>query len=401
MSLRAALEEAFRDTLAGLDIERRVRVALAPLACGSARVRVVAAGKGAPRMLAAAHRLLGDRVHAALLVVPDGVDVAPAVRPRVEVLRAGHPFPDARSIHAARRAIELVRGRHDLTVALISGGTSALLALPLPGVALRDKASLVQQLLRVDASISEVNVVRRHASGIKGGRLARASAAERVVTLLESDVIAGASHDVGSGPTLADPSRIEHARAVLQRHGLPPPRLAETLAPWEPRARRLRVRVIARPEDLAGAVAAALCRRGFRARILPAATRPMPTFVAEYESLAASLGAGEALVRAAEPTVKMTGESGRGGRAGHLAASLRLPEGVAFLAGASDGVDGMSGAAGASVDEAFAVRLAADARASALERYDSARLHEDAGTRIVLDPTGVNLADVHILARAA
>jgi hydroxypyruvate reductase len=396
-SLRASLRRAFERALASVDLEERVRAA-APRVPRDVRAgAIVAIGKAAPAMargaLAAAH----GRIARVLVVAPDGTE-ARLDAARVELLRAAHPDPDARSVAAARRALEVVRGA-DWVLALVSGGASSLVCLP-EGLTLARYVRVARAVMLGGATVRDVNVVRRHLCAVKGGGLAQAAGGP-VVTLVASDVIGGEPHDVGSGPTVPDPTTRAQARAILARHAprLAPPPLRRTLAPADRAARRLRVRVVARPEDLASALARELRATFTRVRVLPPSLETAQVLAQRYADLGRSLRPGEALVRAAEPSLRVdVARPGRGGRCTHLAAlvAAELARGVAFLAAASDGVDGASGTAGAVVDATLDRRLLP----AALATFDTGPLLEASGMALPLRPTGTNLADVHVLARA-
>jgi hydroxypyruvate reductase len=401
-ALRRELRAAFAAALAAVDLEERVVRVLPGMVRDEPgrRVSVVAIGKAAPVMMRGALSVLGDRVDHALLVAPEGVAVD--VDRRVEIRRTAHPYPDRRSVSAARRALAAAR-RSDLLVALVSGGASSLVCAP-STVPLGRYNRIVSALLLGGATVREVNVVRRHLCAVKGGGLARAARGP-IRTLIASDVIGGAAYDVGSGPTVADPTTRAQARAVLRRIApeLAPVALRESLKPSVAGGRRLRWRFVARPEDLARAVGAALRARGFAVRILPASLERAEVLAGEYLRRARSLRPGEALVRAAEPALRVeSARPGRGGRSTHMAAlvAAALPGDVAFLAGASDGVDGSSGTAGAAVDASVAASPRARAAlASAIERYDTGSLLRAAKVALPCGPTGHNLADIHVLAR--
>src|SRR6476659_6030579 len=144
---------------------------------------------------------------------------------RIEIVEAAHPVPDAAGRDAARRILELARsaGPDDLVLCLISGGGSALLALPAEGLTLADKQDVNRALLASGADIGQMNVVRKHLSAIKGGRLAAAAHPAKVVSLLISDIPDDDPAAIASGPTVADPSTFADARAVLARYGIEPP----------------------------------------------------------------------------------------------------------------------------------------------------------------------------------
>jgi glycerate 2-kinase len=397
----ASLSATFARAVASFDLGALVAAELATLE-RPRRARLIAVGKAAPAMTRGAFSVWNTCIERALVVAPDGTP-PPPLDPRIELLRAAHPIPDERSVVAASRALDLVRGA-EVTVALISGGASALLCAPHDGVTLAAKRDVTRALLASGADIRAINVVRRHLSRIKGGGLARAAWPGRVIALLASDVLAGPGEDVrtdiGSGPTVPDATTTELANAILARHGIPAPAsLHETLKPGEPAAAHQTSAIIASPGAFAAHLAAALAP--LRVRQLDASTLDIHRLAAEYLALAATLQAGEALVRCAEPSLEVPANTaGTGGRASHLAALVAraLPAGVAFLAGATDGVDGPSPAAGASVHAStFTDRAAVDA---ALRDHATGDLHARAGSAIVLGPTGLNFSDIHVLARA-
>ncbi|HEY4117137.1 MAG TPA: DUF4147 domain-containing protein, partial [Byssovorax sp.] len=283
-ALPGALVDAVRGALADLDPRALVRAALPPLPPKRARVRVVAAGKAALAMAAGAFDAWGDRVDDALVVTSDGV-VGPST-PRTTVLRAAHPLPDGRSEAAATEALARAAalGPTDLLLALVSGGASSLLALAPEGSTLAGKRAVVAALLASGASIREVNCVRRHASRIKGGRLALAAASARTLTLALSDVIGGAPHDIGSGPSVPDPTTVDDARAVLAR-----------FAPGAPMM-RTRAKIIAAPEDLAARVAARLVAAGYAASVAAPDELDADATACARVHVARRLAPGEAIV---------------------------------------------------------------------------------------------------------
>ncbi|WP_437615088.1 glycerate kinase [Sorangium sp. So ce834] len=420
-ALRTALVSAFRAGLAELDPAGLVERTLdAEAGARRGRVVVIAAGKAALGMARGALRSWGDGIAGGLAVTVAAPatsardrHVAPAdpeeaaLRP-LRVMRAAHPIPDARSVEAAEAALAAAAalGPGDLLLALISGGASALLAAPPEGVSLADKQALVAALLEGGAPIQEVNLVRRHLSRIKGGRLASAAAPARVLTLLLSDVVGGLPHDISSGPTVPDPTRVEDALAALHRRA---PRLArlapalsESLKPAD--ARRVEARLLANPDRLAERVAAALAdSAGLRAVAAPAEDGDARAIVERRLALARALAPGEAVVIPCEPTLALPARRGAGGRAGWIAlAAVRdLPPDVALLCAASDGADGSSGAAGAVVVRPAAAAMDDRAIDAALAGFDDAAAHRALGTRVETGPTGHNLTDLHIVARAS
>jgi glycerate-2-kinase len=172
--VRDALAAAFTRAIGSFDLGRRVADALAAIE-PIAGTRIVAIGKAAPAMAAAAMRVYDAHIDRALVIAPDGTpSTLPALDdPRLTLLRGSHPIPDARSVVAGERALAFVRGA-PLTIALVSGGASALACAPHPDLTLDAKRDLTRALLASGASITAINVVRRHVSRLKGGGLTRA-----------------------------------------------------------------------------------------------------------------------------------------------------------------------------------------------------------------------------------
>lgn len=407
---RRGLEAILRRSLVQMDPDARVAAALGARPPGARRacasVSVVAVGKAAPSMAAGALRRWREAIADVLVVTTDGTELPHALEDdRVELMHAGHPVPDRRSVVAARRCLARaqMRARHGgLMLVLVSGGASALVCAPAEGVRLTDKQAVTRTLLASGASIHELNVIRKHLSRIKGGGLARAAMPAPVMTLVISDVIRGALEDVASGPAVGDRSTVREARQLLRRYA---PRFATLpLVATGPARNVVRARVIASPEELARTVARELRERGLRVRLLAPSNDPVDHLAHAYVRLAARLRPGTAIVRAAEPSLAVPAARagrGRGGRSTHLATlvGLELPRGATFLAAATDGVDGSSGTAGAVVDATLADRASRSAIVRALDRYDTGPLHLAAGTALPRHPSGHNLADVHILVK--
>lgn len=395
VTLAADLACAFSEALAAIDLEALTAAALARARFSPGAL--LAAGKAAPAMARGAARSLGGVPARSLVVVPRGLA---ADVPGARVVRAAHPVPDAASVRAGELALALAARKEPLLV-LLSGGASALLTVPFESLA-RERA-VTRALLASGASIEEINVVRRHASGTKGGRLAVAAHPAPVLTLVVSDVVRGHVWDVASGPTAPDPTSVRDARAALRRHApeLVDLRLRETPKPGDRRLRHSRVRVVASPRDVASLVGRALLGRGFAVRVGAPAVGDVAALAKRYLREARRLAPGEVIVRSAEPTVVVTGSAGRGGRSTHLAALVgpHLPPGVALLAGATDGVDGASGTGGAVASRGAFRRASERAVLAALGRFDTGALCEGLGVALAGGPTGHNFADVHVLAR--
>jgi hydroxypyruvate reductase len=408
--LRAALEHALASAVTQV-FTRTAEAARRHASEGEAWT-VIAVGKAAVPMYQGAIKGLGQAgasVREALVVAPDLAVLLPSSM-SVKCMHASHPLPDRRSVRAAEHALTLChragRSGAGRLLVLVSGGTSALLAKPATGVTLAQKKKLVDGLLRAGATIQEINLVRRHLSAVKGGGLLRASGRAPLVTLIVSDVLGDAPWDIGSGPSSPDPTTRKEAYAVLHQRlpSAPKVTLRETL---KPRVRRpggatTTTEVVASPSWFAMEVAGLLRKEGLRTRVLSPSNDDVQAMADEYVQCARNMAPGSALVRPAEPSLRVADMHGRGGRSSHLAALLaaRLPPGVVFLAGATDGADGSSGAAGAAVHRGSFRSLGESAVLRALAAFDTGPLHSRAGTLIrALRPSGVNFADVHVLAR--
>lgn len=405
---RTTITRATKRALARMDLARHVRDALpeAPSAqTARARVHVIAIGKAAPEMARGAVLRWSAFITEVLVVTAEETPIAARLTRdrRVEVLFARHPLPDRRSVRAGARCLEIaarVAKDRDVLLVLVSGGASALVCSPAEGVRLADKIAVTRAMLASGASIQEINVVRRHLSRIKGGRLAHAASPGEVITLAASDVIGGSLLDIGSGPSVSDTSAPSSARDAIARYAPSFQRL--------PLAKGCRVRngayerIVLSPESSARALAGELGAAGFVARVLPASQAPVVELANDYLRRARRMKPGEAFVRAAEPSLHVA-RKGRGGRSTHLAARVGQglpPRGVLFAAIATDGVDGMSGTGGAIVGGSFAAAAGGPEEiARALARFESASLHERAKTKIAMHPSGHNLADLHVLLR--
>ena len=225
---RKVLGCVFEAAVAAADPRVMLKDHLPPRPTG--RVVVVGCGKSAASMAASLEAAWPDVPMTGLVVTRYGHEMPTQ---RIEVMQSSHPVPDANSEIAAQRMLETVSGltENDLVIALISGGGSALMALPAPGLTLADKQAINRALLASGATIGEMNCVRRHLSAIKGGRLAAAAAPARLVTLAISDVPGDDPAVIASGPTVPDPTSFADAQAILARYDIAPsPAMAAWLA---------------------------------------------------------------------------------------------------------------------------------------------------------------------------
>lgn len=336
---------------------------------------------------------------------------------RIEVIEAAHPVPDAAGRAAAGRMLQAVRGlsEDDLVIALISGGGSALLALPADGVSLEDKQAVNRALLRSGAPIGCMNTVRKHLSAIKGGRLAVAAWPARLAAFAISDVPGDDLSVIASGPTVADPSTFADALKVLAQYGIDPPasvrqrleagargQIDETPKPGDPRLGRATTEIIATPARSLDAAAAIAERHGYSVRNLGDRIEGEAREVAaEQAAMAldlARLGQRVALISGGETTVTVRGQ-GRGGRNCEyllgLALALDGAADIAAVAGDTDGIDGSEDNAGALVlpDTLARARAAGLDPQALLDGNDSYRLFATLGDLIVTGPTRTNVND--------
>jgi hydroxypyruvate reductase len=395
------------------------------------RVLVVGAGKAGAPMAQAAAEQLGDLVHGGLVVVKEGHLGAEISDWRLEIVganlhivEAGHPVPDARGAAAAARMAELLRDLRpdDLVLVLISGGGSALLTWPAPGLTLADLQAMTSALLRCGAAIGEINALRKHTTRLFGGQLARLAQPAQVAALIVSDVIGSPLDVIGSGPTAPDPTTFAEAWAVVERYELesilPEPLVAhlrrgvagalpDTPEPNDPLWGRVHNTVIASNLVAAQAAVDAARARGFEALLL---TTYLEGEAREVGRVAAGLARELALRKAplrppalivagGETTVTLRGD-GQGGRNQELA--LGAAEGLAGLADAlvvalaTDGGDGPTDAAGAvaSGDTLARARAAGLSPLDALRRNDAYHFFEALDDLLRPGPTLTNVNDL-------
>jgi glycerate 2-kinase len=341
---------------------------------------------------------------------------------RIDVVEASHPVPDAAGADAAARILASVRGLgpDDLVLFLASGGGSALMALPAPGVTLDDKQQVTRALLKSGATISEINCVRKHLSAIKGGRLAAAAAPARVVTLAISDVPGDDPATIASGPTVPDPTTFAEARSILAKYAIAPPAAVtqhlaaareETPKPGDPRLTRSEFTLVATPRRALEAAATTARRAGVLPIVLGDAIEGEARDVAlvhagiARQAVAGKLILGErplpaplVLLSGGETTVTVRG-SGRGGRNAEfllaLAVALAGEPRVFALACDTDGIDGSEDNAGAmvapdTVARATALGIDLKARLADNDAYTAFLALRDL---VVTGPTRTNVND--------
>jgi hydroxypyruvate reductase len=335
---------------------------------------------------------------------------------RLEVVEAAHPVPDAAGREAAKRIFDLVQGltKDDLVLCLISGGGSALLALPPEGLTLEDKQAVNKALLKSGATISEMNTVRKHLSAIKGGRLAAAASPAKVVALMISDVPGDDPSIIASGPTVVDPSTNADALGIIEKYSIEIPKAVrerlrnadETPKPGDYRLAFVENIMIATPQASLDAAAEVARRAGVTPVILgdsiEGESRDVALVHAGIARQCAMRGQPEAppcvLISGGETTITLKGK-GKGGRNTEfllaLAIALNGMEGIYAVAGDTDGVDGSEDNAGALIDPTTMARAAkAGINAKAmLADNDPWNFFNKIGDLLVTGPTLTNVND--------
>ncbi|WP_457332487.1 glycerate kinase type-2 family protein [Rhizobacter sp. P5_C2] len=385
------------------------------------RTLVLGAGKAGGAMAEALDALWPADAPLSGLVVTRYGHVPPGYRAqpgRIEVVEAAHPVPDAAGRQAAQRIAALAQGltADDLVLCLVSGGGSALLALPADGVTLEEKQAINKALLKSGAAIDEMNCVRKHLSAIKGGRLAAMCAPAKVLTLLISDVPGDSPEVIASGPTVPDATTCADALAILARYGIEVSAAAraglesgafETPKPGDVRFAGHEVRMIATPQQSLEAAAALARSAGIEAHILGDEIEGESREVGKVHAALARQVAKRGqpfrtpcvILSGGETTVTVASKGGRGGRATEFllgcALALQGQPGVFVLAADTDGIDGVEDNAGAIVTPdtlARAEALGLSAR-DRLDRNDAYNFFAPLGDLVVPGPTFTNVND--------
>jgi hydroxypyruvate reductase len=377
------------------------------------RLVVIAVGKAAADMMRVARERARRPVEGLIVTryghAPEGLDW-----PGIELIEAGHPYPDENSLRAADRALDIAHGLHpgDHLLLLLSGGGSALLAAPVEGLSLADKQGVTKLLLRSGATISEINCVRKHLSRIKGGRLAVAAGAAQVTTLIISDVPGDDPSFVSSGPTVADHTSLQMARDIVEKYRIEPSRsVVRALADptnETPAADSLGlaggdVRVIARARDALAAAATKGVEIGYTVSSLgdqlQAEARHLGASHAALARRLASDGQRRLILSGGETTVTVVNPKGRGGRNMEYALGLTIAldgaPGIWALACDTDGIDGTEDAAGAVIgpDTLARARALGLDPAKHLAENNAYLFFKALGDLVVTGPTGTNVND--------
>lgn len=409
---RPLLNELFTHAVAMAQPERAIRHHLPQRPKG--RTVVIGAGKASARM-ARAFEEAWDGPLTGVVVTRYGYAAACET---IEIIEAAHPVPDEAGLTAARRLAEAVTGLtpDDLVVALISGGGSALLPAPAPGLTLADEQAINEALLASGAPIGVMNLIRNQFSTIKGGRLAALASPARVATLVVSDVPGDDPAVVASGPTIAMAGTRESARKHVELYGIALPDAAKALlagednpapAPGDPRLAGNSVATIASAALSLDAAAGLAREKGIAAAVLSDAIEGEARDVGlVHAALAREIATRNrpfakpvVLLSGGETTVTLRAKGGRGGRNAEFLLSLAIAidgmEGITALAADTDGIDGSGDNAGAFADGGSAQRMRAagiDPQA-ALAGNDAYGAFAAIGDLLVTGPTGTNVND--------
>jgi hydroxypyruvate reductase len=396
---------------------------------GARALDVIAAGKAASAMLNAFASSVEVPIRTMLGVGPSGSDpLSPnssrGLTPMVEWQDAGHPLPNEGSMKGARRALEIARssGPGDVLMVLISGGGSALMALPAPGISLEDKQQTARTLMARSADIYELNTVRKHLSAIKGGRLAAASSG-RVLTFAVSDVVGDDLSVIASGPTVADESTFADALDVLSRRDIDSypasvvrhlqrglaGEIEESPKSGDPRLARAVAHVIGPQRGAIDGAKRAAEQLGYRVHIVPEpitgeARLAARAHLANVSQSLNSLPRPLCVISSGETTVTVVGR-GKGGRNQEFALAMApsletLGSDVVAASIGTDGIDGPTDAAGALVDPKTLARAAALGLPAAQRYLDDNNAYEffdRLGDLIRTGPTNTNVGDLQVI----
>ena len=389
------------------------------------RILVLGAGKASIGMAEYIEEILGDFISGGAVVAPKELAERSKLE-KIEVLPSTHPIPSELGVKAALNILEYAGevGENTLTIFLLSGGASALLPMPAHPLTLQDKIEFTKLLLASGANMDEINAVRKHLSGIKGGLLGKKLSKGFVISLIISDVVGDKLETIGSGPTAPDPTTFKDAYEILKRYGLwdkiPEAarsriklgldgKVEETPKPGDPIFKRIVNLIVAGVGDACKAAESYLRSKGYRSTIL---TRFMEGEAKEIGVFSAGLlrqlserRGRYAMIMGGETTVTVKGR-GIGGRNQELAlsASLKLRDlkDCCLVSVGTDGVDGPTDAAGAMVDgETYwdALRLGLNP-VEFLAENDSNTFFKRVGGLIITGYTGTNVGDVVLLLKA-
>jgi glycerate 2-kinase len=387
------------------------------------RILVVGTGKAAAPLAQALEDILGPLLTGGIITTKYGHSLPLTT---VSCIEAAHPVPDEAGLKGSHRILELLEGtgEKDLILCIISGGGSALVPLPVAGITLEDKQKTTQELLACGANIHEINAIRKHISGIKGGKLARAAYPGTLVTLMLSDVIGDNFDVIASGPTVPDESTFADCLAILEKYGItgtiPPNVLTylkrgvagdepETPKPGDPVFNKTNALIIGSAGPSIAAAHAEAKLLGYNSLILSSfiegETKDVAlvhaAIVKEILKSGNPVAQPACIISGGETTVTLHGD-GLGGRNMEfaLAAAIEISEleGVLMMSGGTDGTDGPTDAAGAFADGSTLQRAAEKGLQAAayLRNNDSYHFFQHIDDLLKTGPTMTNVMDLRI-----
>ncbi|HDI31516.1 MAG TPA: glycerate kinase [Thermofilum sp.] len=389
-------------------------------------VYVVGAGKATGGMAKAVEEVLGDRIKAGIIAVPEEL-VNDVKLSKIKVLGSTHPKASEKSVRAGKEIVNLVKNasEEDLVIALFSGGGSALVEYPVNGVSIEDIGEVSIALMNAGADIFELNTVRKHLSLFKGGWLAKHASPSSMLCLMISDVVGDRMDTIASGPTVPDPTTFKDALKVLKKYKLydKAPRsvisyiekgvkneVPETPKPGDPIFKRVINRVVASNIISLNSMRRKASELGYNALILTSMlegeAREVGKVIAgiakEVKASGNPIPPPAVILAGGETTVTVRGK-GRGGRNQELALSAALTienlEGIAIASVGSDGRDGPTDAAGAIVDGTTAII----AKKRGLDPYiflaenNSYEFFKAVGGHVTTGYTGTNVNDLIVI----
>jgi glycerate 2-kinase len=434
--LRASARSVFRFSLKAVDpfyaIKKQVKLAEGNLWVKDClyhlkeikRILVIGAGKASAPMAQAVEKILGPKIHKGVVVTKHGY-IAPLER--IQLVQGGHPLPDKGGIEGTKRILKLISNlkQNDLVICLVSGGGSSLFISPSPGISLKDKKELTDQLLRCGANIQEINAIRKHISQVKGGRLAQLAYPAYVVTLILSDVIGNKIDSIASGPTAPDTTTFLDCLKIVQKYKLKDkiPRsiydhlnkgtqgeIEDTPKSGDPIFKKVKNFIIGSNSIALEAAKQKAEELGFNTIILPRPVSGDTTRAAvKHANLAKTVqekgdpvSPPACLISGGETTVKIRGE-GLGGRNQEFvlvgATKIAGRRNMVMLSAGTDGTDGPTDAAGAICDGKTikrALQKGLDPK-QYLNNNDSYHFFQKLGDLLKTGPTNTNVMDIHLI----
>lgn len=434
--LRSSAKKIFLFSLKAVDpyyaIKKQVELIEDSLwVCGSLyrlgdsnRIVMIGAGKGSALMALSVEEILGDRIHKGVVITKKGY-VVPLKR--IELVEGNHPLPDKRGLKGTNQILKLITNlnENDLVICLISGGGSALLVSPAPGISLKDKKELTHQLLRCGANIKEINTLRKHISQVKGGRLAQLAHPASVIALILSDVIGNKIDSIASGPTAPDPTTFSDCLKIIQKYALKgkiPSSIyehlkrgaqgiiEETPKSGDPIFKKVRNFIIGSNLQAQEAAKQKAEKLGYNAMILSkpisgdtrGAAIKHANLAKKMREIGDPIPPPACLISGGETTVKVKGK-GLGGRNQEfvLVGAIKIAglENVLILSAGTDGTDGPTDAAGAICDGKTIERALHKGLNPQpyLDNNDSYHFFQKLGDLLKTGPTNTNVMDIHLI----